>query len=151
MIRPPPTSNQASFFHAGMRNQAVLAQAQNARQQWQTTLAQRASVQAAQAAQSAGAQRRADDASAHRQARPGMAVNQNVLAIENAPHVEKRTAADRQPFRSQPVAALPGQNRGVLHTGSIQNGSPSAPLARTAQRLPPVPRPIAFKRCSSCS
>jgi hypothetical protein len=149
MIRPPLASNQASFFHAGRQNQTLLAQAQNARQQWQTSLAKRASVQAAQSAQAAEAQRRVDANSQH-QARPGIAANQNVLAIENVAHAEKRTG-ERQPFRSQPVAALQGQNRGMLHTGSVQTVSPSAPLARTAQRLPPVPRPIAFKRCSSCS
>ena len=150
MIRPPSASNQASFFHAGMRNQTLLAQAQNARQQWQTSLAKTASLQAAQTAQAAQAQRRVD-ATSQRQPRPGIVVNQNVLAIENVAHAEKRTAAERQPFRSQPAAALQGQNRGMLHTGFVQTASPSAPLARTAQRLPPVPRPIAFKRCSSCS
>ena len=150
MIRPPSASNQASFFHAGMRNQSLLAQAQSARQQWQTSLAKRASLQAAQTAQAAPAHRMVDTTS-QRQVRPEMAVNQNVLAIENVAFAENRVKAERQPFRSQPTAALPGQNRGMLHTGSVQTVSPSAPLARNAQRLPPVPRPIAFKRCSSCS
>ena len=151
MIRPPSASNQASFFHAGTRNQAVLAQAQNARQQWQTSLAEKASLQAAQTAQAAHA-RRMVDATSQRRVRPETAVNQNVLAIENVAFAEKRATAERQPFRSQPATiALQGQNRGMLHTGSVQTVSPSAPLARTAQRLPPVPRPIAFKRCSSCS
>lgn len=53
---------------------------------------------------------------------------------------------------SQQAVALQGQNKGQLYTGqSIASPSPSMPLARSVQRMAPVPRPVAVKRCASCS
>jgi hypothetical protein len=49
--------------------------------------------------------------------------------------------------------AAPGlsQNRGVLFTGAVQAALPMAPLSRTSPRLQPTVRPVAIKRCGSCS
>lgn len=53
---------------------------------------------------------------------------------------------------SAPVAvALPGQNRGIVHTGPVPMPSLTSPLARTTQRIAPVVRPVLAKRCQSCS
>jgi hypothetical protein len=103
-----------AFFQAG--NQALLAQMQQVRRDWQS----------------------AGGVAASGQAQP------------SAPAAE---VAARQPFRTttMPEAAGQVQNRGVLFTGAVQMTSPSAPLARTSQRLPPAVRPVSFKRCSSCS
>ena len=102
------------FFQAG--NQALLAQMQQARRDWQSTGGSSSKGQA-----------------------PPIASATEVTA--------------RQPFRTVTMSAATGQgqNRGVLFTGAVQTTSPSAPLARTSQRLPPAIRPVAFKRCSSCS
>lgn len=71
-------------------------------------------------------------------------------AAQVANNTQVAQSSVRQPFRTPSSIAGPGQNRGVLNMGAVQMLSPSAPLARTVQRAPPVPRPIAFKRCSSC-
>ena len=65
---------------------------------------------------------------------------------------QRSTFRAAPPAASQQAVALQGQNKGQLYTGqSIASPSPSMPLARSVQRMAPVPRPVAVKRCASCS
>ena len=154
MIHSPLAYGQSSFFRPALRNQVHPAQAKTGPGDWQATAASQyahPSVQNALALRNV-AQKRVE-ISATLPAKQALIPAQPILALSNVAHSEAFAlqAAGRQPFRTPPAMALAGQNRGVLHTGFVQATSPSSPLARTSPRRPPVPRPIAFKRCSSCS
>lgn len=83
------------------------------------------------------------------QASGGMIAGNQALQQQSLQTFQAQSTA-RQPFRTV-VPAQEVQNRGVLFTGAVQTATPAAPLARMTPRLQPAVRPVAFKRCSSCS